>query len=172
MESCSYCLLEIKSRQKCKNIGVFTFSLVESTIMMAIVLINGNIIPKTFEKRRLAVFLFVYTFPKSEKWASSSPWISSEWNAIWIVFGATISGFPSFRASDGQKADALWILWEENRRSIFSYFLLYTILWTIDFSWTQIFSIIVHLLICSRRLYFFFSQLLSTTFGPFLACKV
>lgn len=39
-----------KSRaDKCKNIDVFTFSQVESTITMAIFLITANIIPQTFE---------------------------------------------------------------------------------------------------------------------------
>lgn len=153
MESCSYCLLEIKSRTEMwKYWCLYFFS---SRIKYN----DGNCPnycqhhPQNFWIEGLAVFLFVYAFPKSEKWVSSPPWMSSEWNPMWIVFGATLSGFPSFRNSDGKKEDALWILWEENRRSIFFYFHLYMILWTIDFSWTQIFSITVHLLICSRRLY-------------------
>ena len=63
----------------------------------------------------------------------SSSHMSSEWNPMGVVSGATLHGIPCFRMKRRQEEDALWILGEEHRES-FSFPQFCKRVWTIGIS--------------------------------------
>ena len=107
---------KFRVEQRPKSISVPTSSQVGSNITMVSHHHPQCLLP-SFWIEGLAVFLFVTIFPSNERWDSSSSWMCSEWNPTGIVLTAIAPGIPTFRMRGRQKADALWILGEENRES-------------------------------------------------------